>query len=109
LQIKLQEVSMMIKCPHCKDLFDARNALVKEHKSNYRWYEFSGKETYCPLCNKKYQSDISIIAFILLMSFVLLTSLLNYFEYNWAVGVLIVFCLLAAKKYKKKMFRVTPK
>ncbi|MDF2182206.1 hypothetical protein [Neptuniibacter sp. CAU 1671] len=50
---------MKITCPHCKKSFKGNEAKIRPRKAKYKWYEFSGSYSYCPICNGRYQLDIT--------------------------------------------------
>jgi len=64
---------MKIKCPHCHGEFNSKSAILKGSKDEYRWYEFSRTNSFCPICNKQYQIDFSKIGVVLVLLFLVLS------------------------------------
>lgn len=86
---------MKITCPHCQAEFDAQDAIVRPRKDRYRWYDFSGSNTFCPRCDKAYLADITVAGALLFCLLIALAYLAGErWGYLYSSPIWLLLCVL---------------
>ncbi len=98
---------MEIQCPHCHVAFKGNNCVLKERKSKYKWYEFTGKASHCPHCDGRYQADLSIAGFVYFVLLVIVTALVARFSDELMAIPILFLGFYFGKKYTNKIMKIT--
>jgi len=89
---------MRLICPHCKKKFVAQSAIVRPSKESYKWYEFTGNHSFCPVCKGRYQTDITPIGAILFVLVIAMAYLAGEYKNQlYGIPIVIIFVLLFLK------------
>jgi hypothetical protein len=100
---------MIIRCPHCNKEFNPKRAIVRERKTSYKWYEFSGKQTFCPFCEKRYQTDVTVKGALAFLFVFLLYVVLEAFGYWYIAMLLIGGMFIVINKKPNLILKIEPK
>jgi hypothetical protein len=100
---------MKIKCPHCQSAFNPKEAILKSRKEDYRWYEFSGNNSFCPLCEKQYQADISKVGMVWLLVFICVSWSGMSMGYDLLLIPLGCIAIICVNKFSHIFIKVEPR
>ena len=97
---------MIIICPHCNNEFEEAEAIIKPRKEKYKWYEFSGKVSLCPNCNKRYIADASKMGLVFIFTVFATLLFCVTSEYNNAAMVIELLSVVIIKLFRKHLLKV---